>query len=119
MKMSRAGRGASGKGTMTSNDEAASQATAGWPRVRSGPLAVGGILIGAGAVAAIAGAAVAGSHVVAATRAWMKELETPPDQLARLRWEQAKAAAMAGASAWQGHPNARVRLARRASSAAN
>jgi len=102
---------------MTSNDEAASRATAGWPQVRSGPLMVGGILIGIGAVAAIAGAAVAGTHVVAATRAWIKELETSPDQLARLRWEQAKAAAAAGAATWQGHPNAQVRLVRRSSPA--
>jgi hypothetical protein len=102
---------------MASNNEAARQVTADWPQVRSGPLVVGGILIGIGAVTAIAGAAVAGTHVVAATRAWLRELETPPDQLARLRWEQAKAAASAGAAAWQGHPNARVRLVRRASSA--
>jgi hypothetical protein len=42
---------------------------------------------------ALAGAAVAGTQVVAATRAWVEELETPPDQLARLKWDQAKAAA--------------------------
>jgi cytochrome d ubiquinol oxidase subunit II len=95
------------------------RATADWPQVRSGSLMAGGILIGIGAVAALAGAAVAGTHVVAATRAWIRELETPPDQLARLRWEQAKAAAAAGASAWRGHPNAEVRLARRDSSASN
>jgi hypothetical protein len=102
---------------MTSNDETARRATADWPQVRSGPLVVGGILIGIGAVAAMAGAAVAGMHIVAATRAWVKELETPPDQLARLRWEQAKAAAAAGAATWRGHPNAGIRLVRRDSSA--
>ena len=64
-----------------------------WPQVRSGPLVVGGILTGIGAVVAMAGVAVAGTHVVAATLAWIKELETPPGQLARLRWEQAKTAA--------------------------
>ena len=101
---------------MASNNEAGGRAAAGWPQVRSGPLVVGGILIGIGAVAAMAGAAVAGTHLVAATRAWIKELETPPDQLARLRWEQAKAAAAAGAATWRGHPNAGVRLVRRDSS---
>jgi hypothetical protein len=104
---------------MASNDEAARRPTAGWPQVRSGPLVVGGILIGIGAVAAMAGAAVAGTHLVAAARAWIKELETPPAQLARLRWEQAKTSAAAGASAWRGHPNARVRLVRRDSSASD
>jgi hypothetical protein len=104
---------------MPSNDEADRQATVDWPQVRSGPLAVGGIMVGIGALVAMAGAAVAGTHLVAATRAWIKDLETPPDQLARLRWEQAKAAAAAGASTWRGHPNARVRLVSRGSSAAD
>ena len=103
---------------MASNNEAAGQAAANWPEVRSGPLVTGGILVGIGALVAIAGAAVAGTHVVAATRAWVKELEAPPDQLARLRWEQAKAAVAAGASTWQGHPNAKIRLVTRNSSAA-
>jgi hypothetical protein len=102
---------------MTNDNEITRRPTADWPRVRSGPFVVGGALVGIGAVAAIAGAAVAGTHVVAATRAWIKELETPPDQLARLRWEQAKAAAAAGTSTWRGHPNAKIRLVRRESSA--
>jgi hypothetical protein len=103
---------------MASNGEAARQVTANWPQVRSGPLVAGGILVGIGALVALAGAAVAGTHVVAATRAWIEELETPPDQLARLKWEQAKAAAAAGASTWRKHPNASVRLVRRDSAAA-
>ena len=101
------------------NDEKAGQLTANWPEVRSGPLVVGGILIGIGAVVAMAGVAVAGTHVVAATRAWINELETPPGQLAMLKWEQAKTAAAAGAASWQGHPNAKVRLVRRTSSASD
>ena len=87
-----------------------------WPQVRSGPLVVGGILIGIGAVVAMAGLAVAGTHLAAATRAWIRELETPPGQLARLKWEQAKAAAVSGAGTWRDHPNAKVGLARRDSS---
>ena len=101
------------------NDETAGQLTANWPEVRSGPLVVGGILFGIGAAVAMAGVAVAGTHVVAATRAWINELETPPSQLAMLKWEQAKAAAAAGASTWQGHPNAKVRLVPRTSSASD
>jgi hypothetical protein len=102
---------------MANDDETADQLIAGWPELSSGPLMAGGILIGIGALVAIAGVAVAGTHLVAATRAWINELETPPGELARLKWEQAKTAAAAGASTWQGHPNAQVRLARRASSA--
>ncbi len=92
---------------------------ANWPQVRSGPLVVGGILIGIGAMASIAGMVVAGKHLVDATRAWANELETPPDQLARLRWEQAKAAAFAGAEAWRKHPNAQAHLVRGVSRAVN
>ena len=98
---------------MANEDETAGGLVADWPELQSGPLIAGGILIGVGAVLALAGAAVAGTHVAAAIRAWSRELETPPDQLARLKWEQAKAAAAAGAATWQRHPNAQVHLARR------
>jgi hypothetical protein len=80
---------------------------------------VAGILVGIGAIVALAGLAVAGTHVAMATRAWIKDLETPPDQLAKLRWEQAKTAMSAGASSWRQHPNAQVHLARRGSSDAS
>ena len=102
---------------MAYNGETNSQPDGNWPQVRSGPLVVGGILIGVGAVVAMAGVAVAGTHLAAATRAWLRELETPPSELARLKWEQAKAAAASGASAWSEHPNAKVGLSRRAASA--
>jgi hypothetical protein len=102
---------------MAYDDGTGSQPTGNWPQVRSGPLMVGGILIGIGAVVAMAGVAVAGTHVVAATRAWINELETPPSQLARLKWEQAKTAAASGAATWRDHPNAKVGLARRNPSA--
>jgi hypothetical protein len=101
---------------MAYDDSTDSQPAGNWPQVRSGPLLLGGILIGVGAVVAMAGAAVAGAHLAAATRAWIKELETPPGQLARLKWEQARAAAASGAASWRDHPNAKVGLARRSSS---
>jgi hypothetical protein len=84
-----------------------------WPTVRSGPLIAGGVLFGIGGAIALAGLAVAGAHLVSATRQWAKELEVPPSQLAKLRWEQAKVAAASGASAWREHPNAQARLTRR------
>ena len=101
---------------MAYDDEIDSQPNGNWPQVRSGPLLVGGILIGIGAVVAMAGLAVAGTHLVAATRAWMSELETPPGELARLKWEQAKTAVASGTATWRDHPNAKIGLARRASS---
>lgn len=101
---------------MANDDAAAELPSANWPQVSSGPLKVGGILIGVGALVALAGLAVAGTHVASATRDWLKDLETPPDQMARLKWEQAKAAMTAGANSWQEHPNAQVRMLRRVSS---
>jgi hypothetical protein len=101
---------------MATDNQTTNRPAGDWPQVRSGPLVAGGILIGIGAVVAMAGTAIAGTHLIAATRAWLSELETPPAELARLRWEQAKTAAAAGAATWRGHPNAHARLARRASS---
>lgn len=106
----------SGKGAMANDDAAAGLPTANLPQVRSGRLMVGGILIGIGAIVALVGMAVAGAHVAAATRDWINDQETPPDQLARLKWEQAKSAISAGTATWRDHPNASVRLARRARS---
>lgn len=108
-----------GTGAMAYDHATDSQRTGNWPQVRSGPLVVGGILIGIGAVVAMAGVAVAGTHLAAATRAWVKELETPPAQLARLKWEQATAAAASGAATWRDHPNAKIGLTRRASSSSD
>jgi len=106
-----------GRDAMANNNAATRRPAMDWPEVNTGPLMVGGILIGVGALMALAGLAVAGTHVFAATRAWIKDLETPPDQVARLKWEQAKAAAAAGQDAWRKHPNAQVRLVRGANSA--
>ncbi len=86
-----------------------------WPEVQAAPLIVGGSLIGIGAAIAAVGVAVAGAHLISATRQWVNELETPPSQLARLKWEQAKTAAASGATTWREHPNAKVSWTRRAS----
>jgi len=101
-------------GTDAMANDANSESTGSWPEVESGPLITGGILIGIGAVVAFVGVAIAAAHVVAATRTWMRELETPPSQFAKLRWEQAKTALASGTSTWREHPNAQVHLARRA-----
>jgi hypothetical protein len=71
------------------------------PQIQSGPLIIGGVLVGIGAMLVMAGIAVGGAHVFAATRRWVNEMETPPSEIARQKWAQAKAAATAGASAWQ------------------
>ena len=70
------------------------------PQVRSGPLVTGGSLIAAGGVLALAGFVVGGAHLLVAIRQWIKQMEVPPSELAKLKLAQAKAAAAAGADAW-------------------
>jgi hypothetical protein len=71
------------------------------PQVRPAPLMTGGGLIVAGGILMLAGVLVGGVHVIMATRKWISEMDVPPSEAARLKLAQAKAAAAAGASAWQ------------------
>jgi hypothetical protein len=71
------------------------------PELRSGPLITGAALFAAGALLALAGVAVGGSHVVAASRRWIKDMEVPPSELAKIKLAQARVAANAGAEAWR------------------
>jgi hypothetical protein len=78
-----------------------------WPELRTGPIITGAALVGAGALIAMAGLAVGGSHLFSATRRWIREMDVPPSEQARLRWAQAKNAAAAGTAAWQSGVSAR------------
>jgi hypothetical protein len=71
------------------------------PQVQSAPLLTGGALVAVGAMLVLAGLAIGGIHLIAATRQWIKEMDVPPGELAKLKLAQAKAAAAAGADAWQ------------------
>ena len=71
-----------------------------WPELRTGPIVTGAALFGAGALIALAGLAVGGTHLFAATRRWIQEMEVPPSEQARIKWAQAKTAAAAGTAAW-------------------
>jgi hypothetical protein len=77
------------------------QKSGSWPELRTGPLVTGAALVGAGALLALAGLAVGGSHLLSATRRWIREMEVPPGELAKIKWAQAKTAAAAGTAAWQ------------------
>jgi hypothetical protein len=74
------------------------------PQLRSGPLVSGAVLVGVGGLIALAGVAVGGFHLLSAIRQWVDEMEVPPSELARQKLAQAKAAAVAGAGAWQNGP---------------
>jgi hypothetical protein len=71
------------------------------PQFSSGPLITSAVLVGVGTFIALSGLALGGSHLMAATRRWIREMEVPPSELARLKYAQAKAAVAAGSSAWQ------------------
>lgn len=74
-------------------------------------LAGGGALIGIGGLLGFAGVLLAGSAVVSFTRQRARQLERPPAEIAKLKWQQAKAATSAGAKAWQVGPPAEARSA--------
>ena len=75
-----------------------------WPQLKARPLITGAVLIGVGGMVALAGLIVGGSHLLAATRKWVREMEVPPSEVAKAKWAQARAAASAGASAWRTAP---------------
>ena len=59
------------------------------------------LLMAIGGAVGVAGLVVGCAAVVAAGRRWYARVDLRPDELARLKWEQAKAAAGAGAGAWR------------------
>jgi hypothetical protein len=71
------------------------------PQFRSAPLITSAVLVGVGTFVIFAGLAVGGSHLLSATRRWVREMEVPPSELAKLKYAQARAAVTAGTAAWQ------------------
>jgi hypothetical protein len=49
-----------------------------------------------------------GSAIMSAARQRVNQLEQPPSELAKRRWQQARAATTAGAKAWRNGPPAKV-----------
>lgn len=71
------------------------------PQFDSAPLIASAVLVGAGTFFIFTGLAVGGSHLLSATRRWIREMEVPPSELAKLKYAQARAAVAAGTTAWQ------------------
>ncbi len=63
---------------------------------RRAVLTAAALLMGVGGLVGAAGFLVAGGALVAACRRWYRRADLPPQDLAKLKWEQAKAAAGAG-----------------------
>ena len=89
------------EGHMTGTDMKNSQSSSAVFQLKSGSLILGAALMGAGCVLGLTGVTICSSTVIAATRRWIKQMDVPPSELARLKWSQAKAATAAGSSAWQ------------------
>jgi len=70
-------------------------------QVPSRHLIIGATLFGVGTAFCAAGVAVSGSGMLAATQRWIAGLERAPADIAKDTWAAARAAATAGAHAWQ------------------
>jgi hypothetical protein len=68
----------------------------------------GGVLIGIGALLGFTGMLLVGSTIVSAARQRVNQLEQPPSEIAKHKWQQARAATTAGAKAWRNSPAAKV-----------
>ncbi|WP_371480814.1 hypothetical protein [Kitasatospora sp. NBC_00315] len=69
-------------------------------------LAGGAVLSGIGAALGLAGAAMVGVALVSAGRGWVRQLDTPPAELASRTLRGARTASMAGWEAWRAEQGA-------------
>jgi hypothetical protein len=88
---------------MMSND-----GSQGGMQVNRSLLVGGGVLVGIGGLLGFTGMVLVGSALLSATRQWVNQLEHPPSEIARRGWQQARAAASAGAGAWRNGPQTPV-----------
>jgi len=57
------------------------------PEFRTAPLITSATMVGVGTLIALTGLAFGFQHLVSATRQWVNEMEVPPRELARLKWD--------------------------------
>jgi len=68
-------------------------------------LLAGGVLAGIGGLLGCVGALLVSSALVSASRRWVRQLDPPPSAMAKVKWQQARAATTAGARAWRDGPS--------------
>ena len=68
-------------------------------------LVAGGVLAGIGGLLGCVGALLVSSALVSASRRWVRQLDPPPSAMAKVKWQQARAATTAGARAWRDGPS--------------
>jgi membrane protein implicated in regulation of membrane protease activity len=71
------------------------------PQLNSRLLAGGVLLMGIGAAIGLAGVALGSTAVITAARRWVRQMETPPSELAKQHWNRARVATAAGVGAWR------------------
>ena len=64
----------------------------------------GAVLVGIGGFLGATGLLLGSTAVASAMRQWVRQLDQPPTEMAKQKWQQARAATAAGAKAWQGDP---------------
>jgi len=72
-----------------------------FPQVKPAPMLTGAGLVGVGGLIALVGLGIGGFHLLSAFQRWVRGMEVPPSQLAKMKLAQARVAAAAGATAWQ------------------
>jgi hypothetical protein len=70
-------------------------------QINRGFVVSGAVLVGVGGLLGATGVLLGTFAILSATRQWMKQLETPPSELATQRLHQAKVATAAAAEAWR------------------
>ncbi len=70
-----------------------------------------GVLIGVGAVLWLAGVSLGSAAVVRAAKRWIRQLDQPPRELAKINWVRFKNAKTAGTEAWRNGSSARLSAA--------
>ena len=63
----------------------------------------GAVLVGIGGFLGATGLLLGSTAVASAMRQWVRQLDQPPTEMAKQKWQQARAATQAGAKAWQGN----------------
>ncbi len=74
-------------------------------QVNKNLLVAGGVLVGIGCLLWVTGFMLGSSALLSAMRQWIRQLERPPSETAKLKWKQFRGATAAGAKAWQGELN--------------
>ncbi|GAA2744924.1 MULTISPECIES: hypothetical protein [Kitasatospora] len=64
-------------------------------------LAMGAVLTGVGAIMGMTGTVMVFGALASAGRSWVRQMDTPPTELAQRAINQARAASLAGLEAWR------------------